>query len=318
MMAIESLIEFPKKVSRSPIQQMKEIKNDVELQGFQECHYRDCQAVCLTFQWLQECIDKNLFVTECLVAQYLEARQREQDHFVSIAFETISAVRENTALIEYVPVIEGEQKAIGHDLYYLDAGANYLDGTTDMTRTLHFGQPNKKQIECYTLVLRGILAVEMTRFPSQNFISGYRIDALLQQHLNSYRYKSQGVSFGHGVSHGHGVIEGGVIISDHNPTSNKISISPGMILTLEPGVYFNQEWGIRLENVYKIEEIEYGWMQFIPLTLIPYSHKMIDFDLLSREEINWLRQYHRRCQEKVNGGCWMINETNQFLEQENK
>jgi Xaa-Pro aminopeptidase len=305
MAVINALRSSPTRISRSPIQQMKEIKNAIELTGFRECHYRDCAAVCQTFAWLQQSITNNSIVSEQDVIKYLEDRQREKDYFISIAFDTISASGTNTALVEYAPSIG---KIIGHDLYYLDGGANYHDGTTDMTRTLHFGQPTAKQIECYTLLLRGILSVEMTAFPSDDFVTGYRIDALLQQYFNAHHYSSQHICFGHGVSHGQGVIEGGITISDLHSVANQVPIRPGMVITLEPGIYFEGQWGIRIENVYAIEEDQTGWMHFKALTLIPYSRKMIDINLLTKQELAWIDNYHRQCLEKINGGLWMKNE----------
>jgi len=312
MSVIDALRSLPTRIDRSPIQQMKEIKNSIELNGFRECHYRDCAAVCQTFSWLQDSIDNNLTVTEFDAVRYLEDRQREKEYFIGIAFDTISATGTNTALVEYAPSIDDGGKTINHDLYYLDGGANYYDGTTDMTRTLHFGQPTQKQIECYTLLLRGILAVEMTAFRSDDFITGYRIDALLQQYFNAHHYSSEHISFGHGVSHGQGVIEGGITISNVYSVANRVPIKPGMVITLEPGIYFEGEWGIRIENVYAIEENQTGWMHFIPLTLIPYSRKMIDFNLLSRQEKTWINNYHQQCLEKVNGGQWMKDEIDDF------
>ena len=314
MSVVDALPSLPTRIVRSPIQQMKEIKNSVELNGFRECHYRDCAAVCQTFSWLQHSIDNNLIVSELDVIKYLEDRQREKDYFIGIAFDTISATGTNTALVEYAPSIEDGGKTINRDLYYLDGGANYHDGTTDMTRTLHFGQPTQKQIECYTLLLRGILAVEMTAFQSNDFITGYRIDALLQQYFNAHHYSGEHISFGHGVSHGQGVIEGGISISDVYSVANRVPIKPGMVITLEPGIYFEGQWGIRIENVYAIEEDQTGWMHFTPLTLIPYSRKMIDFNLLNRQEKLWINNYHRQCLEKVDGGQWMKNEIDAFNE----
>ena len=243
----------------------------------------------------------NSKVSELDVAKYLEDCQRKQDYFIGIAFDTISATGINTALVEYAPSTDSGGKIIEHDLYYLDGGANYHDGTTDMTRTLHFGQPTAKQIECYTLILRGILAVEMTAFQSNDVITGYRIATLLQQYFNGHYYSSRHISFGHGVSHGQGVIEGGISISDLNSMANKIPIKSGMVVTLEPGIYLEGEWGIRLENVYVIDEDQSGWIHFKPLTLIPYSKKMIDFNLLTTQEVNWINDYHRQCSEKVDG-----------------
>jgi Xaa-Pro aminopeptidase len=309
---VDALPLPPARIGRSPIQQMKEIKNDIELNGFRECHYRDCAAVCQTLEWLQGSIDNNVTVTELDVIKYLEHRQQEKDYFIGIAFDTISATGSNTALVEYAPSTEDGGKKILRDLYYLDGGANYLDGTTDMTRTLHFGEPTKKQIECYTLLLRGILAVEMTAFRSDYVITGYRIDALLQQYFNAQHYSSSHVSFGHGVSHGQGVIEGGVTISDVHSVANRVPIKPNMVVTLEPGIYFEGQWGCRIENVYVIEQDQSGWMYFVPLTLIPYSHKMIDFNLLTKQELMWIDKYHQRCLDKVNGGQWMTNEINKF------
>ncbi len=268
---------------------MKEIKNHVELNGFRECHYRDCAAVCETFQWLEKSINDSRTITELDVIKYLEHRQREKEHFIGIAFDTISAAGSHTALVEYAPSSQDGGKIVARDLFYLDAGANYLDGTTDMTRTLHFGQPTPKQVECYTLLLRGILSVEMTSFRSDHVITGYRIDALLQQFFNAHHYSSNHVSFGHGVSHGQGVIEGGVVISDLDSVANKVSIRPNMVITLEPGIYLKEEWGIRIENVYMVEEDQRGWMHFVPLTLIPYSHKLIDFNMITKEELIWIK-----------------------------
>ena len=197
---------------------------------------------------------------------------------------------------------------------YLDGGANYHDGTTDMTRTLHFGQPTAKQIECYTLLLRGILAVEMTAFQSDTAFTGYQIAVLLQQYFNAHHYSSRHISFGHGVSHGQGVIEGGINVSDLYSIANRVPIRPGMVITLEPGLYFEEEWGIRLENVYTVEEDQTGWVHLKPLTLFPYSRKMIDFNLLTKQEMNWINDYHRQCLEKVDGGLWMRNEIANFSE----
>jgi Xaa-Pro aminopeptidase len=262
--------------------------------------------------WLEKCINENIKITELDVIKYLENQQRKKENFIGISFDTISAIGTNTSLIEYTPSRKDGGKRIVRDLFYLDAGGNYLDGTTDMTRTFHFGQPTKKQIECYTLLLRGIISVEMTKFRSDQIITGYRIDALLQQFFNAHGYSSNNVTFGHGISHGQGVIEGGVIISDLYSVSNRVPIRPKMVITLEPGIYFEKEWGIRLENVYLIEEDQNGWMYFIPLTLIPYSYQMIDFNIITKQEFIWINQYHQRCLDHVNETEWMINEINKF------
>ncbi|CAF2059750.1 unnamed protein product [Rotaria magnacalcarata] len=300
-------------VSRSPIQQMKEIKNSVELEGFRQCHFRDCAAVCQTFEWLEKNMKNDVLnVTEVDVAIYLENRQREQANFVSIAFDTISASATNTALIEYSPFAAKMKKIIDRDLYYLDAGANYLDGTTDMTRTIQFGKATEEQIKCYTLLLRAILLIETTKFPSDDNLNGFHIYSLLKSYLSTINDRNEHLSFGHGVSHGGGVIEGGVSISDSHSFSTLIPIRAGMVLTLEPGIYFEGKWGIRLENVYEVIEDDQRFIHFIPLTLLPYSRSLIDFNLLTIEEIVWLNSYHQRCLHYVDGGSWMKQQINLF------
>ena len=304
----------PARISRSPIQQMKEIKNSVELEGFRQCHYRDCAAVCKTFEWLQKNMeDDGSNITEFDVAKYLENRQQEQEHFVSIAFDTIAASAINTSLIEYSPFAMKTKKVITRDLFYLDAGANYLDGTTDMTRTLHFGQPTLEQIKCYTLLLRSILCVEMARFPSDGTLTGRKVHALVTENLASVNDSNGQALIGHGVSHGMGVIEGGVSISNRHSVTTSTPIRPGMVLTIEPGVYFEGRWGIRLENVYEIVEDDQGLIRFVPLTLLPYSRSLIDISLLSQEELMWMNDYHRRCRQYVYGERWMKQQIDLFL-----
>ncbi|CAF2685256.1 unnamed protein product [Rotaria sp. Silwood2] len=252
-------------------------------------------------------------VTELDVAKYLESRQREQADFISIAFDTISASATTTALIEYSPFAVKTKKIIARDLFYLDGGGNYLDGTTDMTRTLHFGQATQEQIQCYTLLLKAILFIEMTGFPSDDTLTGRYIHSLLRAQFVSISDSNQHLSFGHGVSHGMGVIEGGISISDNHSFATSIPIRSGMVVTLEPGIYFEEKWGIRLENVYEIIEDDQHLIHFIPLTLLPYSRPLIDVNLLNPEEMMWINTYHQRCLQYVDGGTWMKQEIDLFL-----
>ncbi|CAF1007960.1 unnamed protein product [Rotaria sordida] len=302
------------RISRSPIQQMKEIKNSVELEGFRQCHFRDCAAVCQTFEWLQKSMENDaLNVTELDVAKYLESRQREQVDFISIAFDTISASATNTALIEYSPFARKTKTLIARDLFYLDGGGNYLDGTTDMTRTLHFGQATQEQIQCYTLALKAILFIEMTGFPCDDTLTGCYIHSLLRAQFASINNSNEHISFGHGVSHGMGVVEGGIFISDSPSLATSTPIRPGMVIAIEPGIYFEGKWGIRLENVYEVIEDDQRFIHFIPLTLLPYSRPLIDVNLLSSEELKWINVYHQRCLQYVDGGTWMKQEIDLFL-----
>ncbi|CAF1159128.1 unnamed protein product [Adineta steineri] len=312
MSVILNLLYPPKKIVRSPIQQMKEIKNSIELNGFKQCHYRDCAAVCETFDWLETSIKNKLKINEYDVMKYLENCQKQKDYYIGISFDTISANGINTSLVEYAPSIHSQYTINEDDIYYLDAGANYYDGTTDMTRTLHFGNPTAKQIQCYTLLLRAILSIEMNLFELNEKINGERIYKMLQEYLKDLDSSIKHISFGHGVSHGQGVIEGGISISDKYSLANQIDIKPGMVITLEPGIYYEGEWGIRIENVYSIEQNQSNQIYFNPLTLIPYEKKLIDFNYLTEQELIWIKNYHQRCLDNVNGGKWMKHQIENF------
>ena len=196
---------------RSPVGDLKAIKNDTELEGMRSCHVRDGAALSAYFAWLEEIlVGKGDTLDEVQAADKLEEIRSQGEHFVGLSFDTISSTGPNAAVIHYKPE-KGNCSIIDPKAIYLcDSGAQYLDGTTDTTRTLHFGTPTEMEIKAYTLVLKGVIAIDRAIFPKGT--SGFALDSFARQHL--WR---EGLDYRHGT--GHGV--GSYLVCKHNryPTS---------------------------------------------------------------------------------------------------
>lgn len=288
---------------RSPIADAKAIKNAVELEGMRQCHVRDGAALCEYFAWLEEqLLEKNATLDEVQAADKLEKIRSKGEHFVGLSFDTISSTGPNAAVIHYKPE-PGNCSIIDPKAIYLcDSGAQYFDGTTDTTRTLHFGTPSEMEIKAYTLVLKGVIGLDRAIFPKGT--TGFAIDAFARQHL--WR---QGLDYRHGTGHGVGsylnVHEGPIGIGTR-ATYSEVSLSAGNVLSDEPGYYEDGNFGIRIENMVLAREVEtpykFGdkpWLGFECVTLVPMCRKLIDIALLEREEIAWIDEYHQRVWEKL-------------------
>lgn len=184
--------------ARSPITDAKSMKNEAEMQGMRNCHIRDGAALSEYFAWLEdELINKKTVLDEVDAADKLEAIRSKHRWFVGLSFDTISSTGPNAAVIHYSPE-KGACSVIDPNAVYLcDSGAQYLDGTTDTTRTLHFGEPNAMEKKAYTLVLKGVIALDTAVFPKGT--SGYALDAFARQYL-----WSEGLDYRHGTGHGVG------------------------------------------------------------------------------------------------------------------
>jgi Xaa-Pro aminopeptidase len=184
--------------ARSPISDAKAIKNEVELEGMRACHIRDGAALSKYFAWLEnELIHKGSKLDEVEASDKLEAIRSRQKHFVGLSFDTISSTGANAAIIHYKPE-RGNCSIIDPNAIYLcDSGAQYLDGTTDTTRTLHFGEPTELEKKAYTLVLKGLINIDTAVFPKGT--SGFALDAFARQFL--WR---EGLDYLHGTGHGVG------------------------------------------------------------------------------------------------------------------
>ena len=288
---------------RSPIGDEKAVKNEVELKGMRECHVRDGAALIQFFAWLEDqLVNKKEQLDEVDAADKLEHLRSQKDLFVGLSFPTISSTGANAAIIHYGPE-RGKCSVIDPTKVYLcDSGAQYLDGTTDTTRTLHFGQPTDMERTSYTLVLKGNIALELAKFPKGT--SGFALDTLARQHL-----WQQGLDYRHGTGHGVGsylnVHEGPIGIGTRVQYS-EVPLSVGNVISDEPGYYEDGDFGIRIENIIVVKEAEtrhrFGdkpFLGFDHVTMVPMCRKLIDASLLTPVERDWLNRYHAQVRDKT-------------------
>ncbi|KAH9903710.1 aminopeptidase-like protein [Xylariomycetidae sp. FL2044] len=290
---------------RSPIGDSKAVKNETELEGMRACHVRDGAALIEYFAWLEDqLVTQKATIDEVAGADKLEALRKKQKDFVGLSFDTISSTGPNAAVIHYKPE-KGACSVIDPEAVYLcDSGAQYLDGTTDTTRTLHFGTPTQAEIQAYTLVLKGNISLDLAVFPKGT--SGFALDSLARQYL-----WQQGLDYRHGTGHGVGsflnVHEGPIGIGTRVQFS-EVSLSPGNVISNEPGFYEDGSYGIRIENVIMVKEVQtkhkFGdkpYLGFEHVTMVPYCRKLIDTGVLTDTEKQWLNDYNVEIREKTKG-----------------
>ncbi|KAI9835796.1 MAG: hypothetical protein M1838_005220 [Thelocarpon superellum] len=281
---------------RSPIGDAKSVKNETELAGMRACHVRDGAALSEYFAWLEhELLEKKATLDEVQAADKLEQIRSKHQHFVGLSFDTISSTGANAAVIHYKPE-PGNCSIIDPGAVYLcDSGAQYYDGTTDTTRTLHFTSPTEMERKAYTLVLKGNIALDRAIFPKGT--SGFALDTLARQFL-----WEEGLDYRHGTGHGVGsylnVHEGPIGVGTRIQYS-EISLSAGNVLSDEPGYYEDGLFGIRIENIIMAKEAEtthqFGdkpYLCFEHVTMVPMCRKLIDEQLLTAKEKAWLNSYH--------------------------
>lgn len=261
----------------------KAIKNEREIQGAINAHIRDGIAVTNFLNWLEKNIDKG--ITELSAEEKLLELRREQKLFKSPSFPTISAFAEDGAIIHYRANEKTNKRIEKNGLYLIDSGGQYLDGTTDVTRTVAIGVPSNEQINNYTRVLKAHIEVARVIFPVGT--TGGELDILARVHL-----WQAGLDYSHSTGHGVGsylaVHEGPQAIAK----GNNVPLQPGMILSNEPGYYKPGEYGIRIENLMYVEEKKAGFLGFKQLTCVPYDRRLINYDLLTQDEIIWIDEYH--------------------------
>lgn len=273
-------------------QVMKAEKNETELAGMIACHKRDGVALIQLLYWL----DNNWKgKTELDVVEKLHEFRQQQNLFFSESFETIAGTAENGAIVHYQPTIKTNKILQENSLLLLDSGGQYLDGTTDVTRTIVLGQPTSEMIHDFTLVLKGHIALSQAVFPEGT--CGLCLDALARRPL--WR---EGKDFKHGAGHGVGCF--GNVHEGPNRISSNGSLygfKKNMITSIEPGYYKENAYGIRIENlVYSKVSAEYeNYLEFEPLTLVPIDKRLIDVYLLDSGERDWLNNYHRKVYESL-------------------
>ena len=276
----------------------KACKNTVEINGAREAHKRDGAAVCEFLAWLsREAQTEQL--SERGAQAYLEACRRRQPLWQDSSFPTISAAGPNGAIVHYRAADEPCRNLERGRLYLVDSGGQYLDGTTDITRTIAIGSPTAEHRDRYTRVLKGHIALARATFPKGT--TGAQLDTLARRPLWEV-----GLDYDHGTGHGVGsylgVHEGPQRISKGGHT---VALQPGMILSNEPGYYKSGEYGIRLENLVVVVPATMGgnegreWFAFETITLVPFDPSLVDGTLLNGTEREWLNAYHARVREVI-------------------
>jgi len=295
---------------QNPATGLKCIKNPVETCHIKETAVKDGRAVVRFLHWLATTEEQ---VTEISAAAKILAFRQAESDFIDPSFDSIMAFGDHSAMCHYAATEDTDVPLTRDAMFLNDSGGNYLTGTTDITRTLHLGTPTDREIRDYTLVLRGHIAVATSKFPVGT--RGYQVDTLARQYL-----WQQGMDFGHGTGHGVGfflcVHEGPARISPH-PVDQVLK--PGMLLTNEPGLYREGEYGIRLENMVMVAEDEttvFGkFLRFENITLCHFERNLIDKTLLTDTEIRWLDNYHRTVYDALAPGLpeniqsWLADKT---------
>ncbi|MCQ2228611.1 MAG: aminopeptidase P family protein [Bacteroidales bacterium] len=301
---------------KSSIELMKSQKSPDEINHIYSSMIRDGVALVKFLHWLEDNVGKQR-LTELDVAQKLIDFRSEHNLYMSESFEPISAYGSNAAIVHYSPSLEGCAELKPEGLLLLDTGAQYADGTTDITRTIPLGPVSNEAKKDYTLVLKGHIALANAMFPEGT--RGVQLDILARQALWQV-----GEDYGHGTGHGVGyclnVHEGPQRIAK---TDNGVELRAGMITSNEPGVYREGKHGIRIENLVVCEpacETEFGkFLKFRTLTLCPIDTRPILIDLLTDNEKKWLNNYHRMVRATLveflsedSDKQWLINATNEI------
>ncbi len=295
----EAIPEGCKKIdTQSPILRLKSVKNETELAGIRKAMQKDAVALTRFFKWLeQEAFASGKTLTEYDLMEKLYTFRAAQEGFVEESFGTIAGYGANGAIVHYGATKEDCAVVEPHGILLLDSGGQYLDGTTDITRTICLDTPTDQMKRDFTLVLKGHIALACARFPRGT--RGNQLDILARQFL-----WQEGLHYGHGTGHGVGHFlschEGPQNIRmDNNPTPLQI----GNVCSDEPGLYRTGEYGIRTENLIAVVPVEsndfaefYGWET---LTLCFYDTKLFDLSIMTEQEIAWVNAYHQRVVDEI-------------------
>lgn len=280
----------------SPIPAMKAVKNKAEIEGYRSAMLKDGVAMVKFLKWLKPAVEAG-GQTEISIDEKLTSLRAEQKLFRDISFDTIAGYAQHGAIVHYEATPETDVVLKPEGLILIDSGAQYQDGTTDITRTIALGAVSEEMKHIYTLVLKAHIQLELVKFPDG--ASGTQLDAVGRECM--WR---EGYNFLHGT--GHGV--GSYLCVHEGPHQIRMEWMPtplraGMTLTDEPGLYLTGKFGVRIENTVLISDYmstEFGkFLQIEPLTLCPIDTTPIDVDMLLPEEIDWLNAYHHSVYEKL-------------------
>lgn len=272
----------------SPVLTTKAVKDETEQRILRDAHVRDAVAVIQFLMWLEKSVPLGE-ETEMTAADYVNKLRSKQKDSRGPSFETISASGPNAALAHYSPSSEKSRRLTVEEMYLVDSGGQYLDGTTDITRTVHWGTPTDMQREAFTRVLMGNIEISRTIFPSGT--RGVNMEMLGRRALWEV-----GLNYGHGTGHGVGNYFG-VHEWPVGFQTNNVPFREGMFTSIEPGYYKENDFGIRIEDVAVVvpAQTKYGnsYLSFDTVSLVPYDRKLIDTSLLSPQQLHWLDSYYQ-------------------------
>lgn len=284
-------LECDKVYGASPVEPLKAIKNEVQIEGFRNAMERDGAALVRLFMWVEQNAASGT-INEVDVWERGKMERGKSDLYRGDSFEMICGYREHGAIVHYTATPESASTLQGEGLLLVDSGAQYLDGTTDITRTVTLGNPTAQEKHDFTLVLKGHLALSRAKFPVGT--TGVQLDAFARMPL-----WQEAMTYGHGTGHGMGHFLG----CHEGPHSingrlNPVALAPGMVTSNEPGLYKTGEYGIRTENILLVVEgpktENFGdFLEFETLTLFPYDTRLIDTTMLTPEEIKQVNDYHQ-------------------------
>ncbi len=281
--------------SPSPVAALKAVKNDVQIEGFRSAHLRDAAALVKLLGWLERSVPAG-GVTEVAVAEKIASlRAGSGDLYREESFGAIVGYGEHGAIVHYEVTPETDVELRPEGLLLIDTGGQYLDGTTDVTRTVTLGTPSPEQRRDYTLVLKGHLALQAAVFPMGT--TGMQLDVLARMPL-----WQSGLNYGHGTGHGVGQF----LCCHEGPQSIRTNFNPtplraGMVTSNEPGLYLAGEYGIRIENLMLCvkSDLPGDFLAFEPLTLVPYDRRLIDSSMLTAAEVDRINAYHALVAERL-------------------
>lgn len=279
----------------NPSALMKALKTEEECTNIIKAHITDGFLVTRFIYWLKKQIADGVIVTECEAADYLDRLRLEHDDCCDLSFDTIAAYGKNAAMCHYSPDRKHPVRIENQGFLLVDSGGQYLEGTTDVTRTIAVGSLTKEQKEHYTLVLQGHIRLSMVKFPVG--VCGANLDILARGPL-----WNRGLDFNHGTGHGVGyylnVHEGpnNIHWNLQRKTAKTTPLQPGMLTSNEPGLYLQDQYGIRIENLILTKKVdegqENGFLEFLTVTKVPYEREAVIAEMLSDEELAWFNAYH--------------------------
>ena len=293
------ILECNKVYGASPVEAFMGIKNEVQIEGFRRAMERDGAALVRLFMWIEQNAASGT-INELDVWEQGKLERGKSDLYRGDSFEMICGYREHGAIVHYTATPESASTLQGEGLLLVDSGAQYLDGTTDITRTVTLGNPTEQEKHDFTLVLKGHLALSRAKFPVGT--NGMQLDAFARMPL-----WQEAMSYGHGTGHGIGHFLGcheGPHGIRFNRSMALVALQPGMVTSNEPGLYKEGEYGIRTENVMLVVEgpktEAFGdFLEFETLTLFPYDTRLIDTTMLTAEEVQQVNDYHAMVLERL-------------------